>query len=114
MRTGTKILRNEAIRGGTPVIAGTRITVTDVVRYYRMYLSKVAARFTSPPDPRRGWVVPLEAIVGEIRSHLRHLSPAQIEAALAYWHDHRVEVEQELKGEEAAALEAKQRYSGLP
>ena len=109
-----EIVRKEAVRGDALIIEGTRTTVTDVVRYYRMYLPVVTTRFAGPPDPLAGCIVPMAAIAEEIRTHLPHLSQEQAVAALAYWHDHQEAVEAELRHEEAAAQEAKRKYSKLP
>src|SRR3972149_586303 len=67
MKTRSKIARREGVRGAAPVIAGTRITVTDIVRYYRMYLPELVAQILEPPDPAVGCVVSMEAIVKECR-----------------------------------------------
>lgn len=114
MVKNAQIIRKEGVRGGAPSIAGTRITVTDIVHYYRLYLPEIAARLSGPPDPRKGCMVPIAGIVEEIRTHLPHLSPAQVQAALAYWYGHEDELAQELREEEAASREAEQMYSRLP
>lgn len=58
---------------GVPRISGTRVRVQDVIAWYL----------------RGGWSV--EQIVQEFG-----LSPAQIHAALAYYYDHQVEIDQAL------------------
>ena len=68
------------IRGGKPRIAGTRITVADIVLFHRRM--------------GRG----LEEIAGTY-----DLPPAAVYAAMAYYYDHKSEVDQSLEDEEAFA-----------
>lgn len=109
-----RIVRQAGVRGGAPTIEGTRITVTDIVWYYRTHLPELVTEFAGPPDPRVRCVVPLPAIVEEIRTQLPHLSPEQVKAALAYWYKHQDEVAHELQEEDAAAEKAKREYAQLP
>ena len=67
------ITRNPAVCGGQPVIVGTRTPVKSIVGYYKMGLS-----------------------VEEILEGLPHLSPAQVFAALSYYHDHQAEIERDI------------------
>jgi uncharacterized protein (DUF433 family) len=60
---GTLIDRDPAIRAGRPKIAGTGVTVMRVAAWYKMGLS---------PE--------------EIATQYGHLAPAQVHAALAYYH----------------------------
>jgi excisionase family DNA binding protein len=57
--------------GGRPRIAGRRVSVANIAILYE----------------RHGW--PVERIVSEL-----DLTPAEIHAALAYYHDHKAEIEQ--------------------
>ena len=59
--------------GGQPVLAGTRTPVKSIVGYYKMGMS-----------------------VEEILEGLPHLSPAQVFAALSYYHDHQAGIEQDI------------------
>lgn len=68
--------------GGSPVIAGTRIRVSDIVRYREMW-----------PD--------LSSIVRQ----LPHLTLEQVNAALAYYDSHRAEIDNEIETEAALAKE---------
>lgn len=61
------------IAGGVPLIEGTRITVRCIAAYYQLGMS-----------------------VDEILASLRHLTAAQVHAALAYYFDHQVEVDRDL------------------
>ena len=81
---GTFIVRDQAIRGGRPRIAGTGVTVRRIVSWYQLGLA---------PE--------------EIARRIGHLSLAQVYAALAYYHANREEIEADLKAEEeeAKALE---------
>jgi uncharacterized protein (DUF433 family) len=70
------------VRGGKPRIVGTRITVADIViMFLRMGQS-------------------LEVIAGKY-----DLSPAAVYAAMSYYYDHRIEVEQSIQEDEAFADE---------
>ena len=60
--------------GGRPIIRGTRTPVKAIVGYYKMGLS-----------------------VEEILEGLPHLTPAQVYEALSYYHDHRPEIDQDIK-----------------
>lgn len=66
--------------GGSPVIAGTRVRVADIVRYSRLH-----------EDPPR------------ILKALPHITTRQLEAAMAYYRAHRREIEAEIKEDETAA-----------
>jgi uncharacterized protein (DUF433 family) len=61
----------QGARGPKPVIKGTRIRIRDVVNWY----------------VGMGWSV------GQILEEFPHLTPAGIHAALAYYWDHRDELE---------------------
>ncbi len=59
--------------GGRPVIRGTRTPVKSIVGYHKLGLP-----------------------VDEILEGLPHLTPAQVYAALSYYHDHQDAIEQEI------------------
>jgi len=65
------IVRVEGVLGGQPVIEGTRIAVWHIVGYYY----KVGMS------------------VEDILAEWAYLQPAQVFSALAYYHDHRVEID---------------------
>lgn len=66
------ITKIENICGGQAIIAGTRLAVWHIVDYYyRVGLS-----------------------VEEILSEWDYLAPAQVFSALAYYHDHKAEIDQ--------------------
>ena len=77
---GTLIVRSPEIRGGRPRIAGTGITVSRIVGWYKLGLS---------PE--------------EIASQIPHLTLAQVYAALTYYHANREEIEQDLAEENTLA-----------
>jgi uncharacterized protein (DUF433 family) len=77
---GTLIVRDPALRGGRPRIAGTGVTVRRVVGWYRLGLN---------PE--------------EIADRFGHLSLAQVHAALAYYHANREEIEADIQADEAEA-----------
>jgi uncharacterized protein (DUF433 family) len=79
---GTLIVRDPEIRGGRPRLAGTGVTVSRVVGWYRL---------GSSPE--------------EIADRFGHLTLAQVHAALAYFHANREEVEADLAAEERNADE---------
>src|SRR5213595_3980379 len=74
---GSLIARTPGIKGGTPHIAGTGVTVRTLARWYKLGLSP-------------------EEIAGEIP----HLCLAQVYTALAYYHANRDEMEAEMAAEE--------------
>lgn len=68
------IVRKEGVRGGRPVIKGSRILVSLIATYYKMG--------ESPDDILRLYP---------------HLAPAAVYDALSYYHDHQAEMEKELE-----------------
>lgn len=66
--------RKPTVRGGRPVIRGTRFLVSDVIWHYKRGLS-----------------------VEEILLHFPHLTAAGIYGALAYYHEHQAEIEAEIR-----------------
>jgi uncharacterized protein (DUF433 family) len=68
------------VRGGKPRLSGTRLTVADIVVLHR----------------RLGQS--LEEIAGKY-----DLPPAAVYAAMAYYYDHRVEIEQSIEDDAAFA-----------
>ena len=75
---GTIITRTAGIKGGSPHIAGTGVTVRTIARWYKLGMS---------PE--------------EIASEISHLNLAQVYAALAYYHANQAEMEAEMAAEEA-------------
>jgi uncharacterized protein (DUF433 family) len=74
----TMITRTPGIKGGTPHVAGTGVTVRTIARWYKLGLS---------PE--------------EIAAEISHLELAHIYAALAYYHANRQEMEADMAAEEA-------------
>ncbi|MBI3193260.1 MAG: DUF433 domain-containing protein [Ignavibacteriae bacterium] len=66
------IERNPKILNGIPIIEGTRISVATVAGYFQLGMS-----------------------VDEILISLKHLTQAQVHSALAYYFDHRQEIEKQ-------------------
>src|SRR5262249_60381116 len=85
------ITRIPDVCGGQPVIAGTRTPVKSIVGYYKMGMS-----------------------VEEILEGLPRLSPAQVFAALSYYHDHQAEIEQDLADSRVESLLARYGLKALP
>ena len=85
------ITRSPAVCGGQPVIAGTRTPVKSIVGYYKMGMS-----------------------VEEILEGLPHLSPAQVFAALSYYHDHQAEIEQDIAASRVETLITRYGLKALP
>lgn len=77
------ITRRARVCGGSPTIAGTRVRVSDVVRYWRLHGDRV-----------------------RIQKALPHLDENQIRAALDYYDAHKDEIEGEIKEEEVPASRA--------
>lgn len=111
MSVKAKIVRNASMRGGSPTIDGTRITVTDVVRNYWLYVPQLASSYTGPPHPEQGFRVGIEAIAQELSVHFQSLSAEQVRAALVYWYQHQEEIQKELDEEDIAAIELRRKYS---
>ncbi len=78
LEIGTLIVRTSGIKGATPHIAGTGITVRTLVRCYKLGMS-----------------------LEEIATEYPQLGLAQVYAALAYYHAHRDEMEADMAAEEA-------------
>ena len=74
------IVKRARVCGGSPTIEGTRIRVSDIVRYHA-----------------------LKGDVGGVRAALPHLSDAQVKAALNYYRDRQKEIDREIEEEAAAA-----------
>jgi uncharacterized protein (DUF433 family) len=68
------ITSTRGIADGAPIIEGTRITVRCIAGYYQMGMS-----------------------VDEILTSLSHLTPAQVHSALAYYFDHKKEIDIDLE-----------------
>ena len=79
---GTLIDRDQQVRGGRPKIAGTGLTVSRIVCWYKMGMT---------PE--------------EIALEYPHLTLAQVHAALAYYHVNRDEIESDIAQDAAAALD---------
>ncbi len=75
---GRLIDSNPKIKGGTPLIAGTGVTVRTIVRWYKLGLS---------PE--------------EIAAEYPHLTLSQVYAALAFYHANREDMEAHMAAEEA-------------
>lgn len=114
MSTEVKIVCRPDVRGGTPSIDGTRISVTDIVRIYRTHLPAIVAWYEGPPHPGRGFGIDVGTIVEAVRTELPHLSKEQVTAAFSYWYENEDEVGRELAEEDIAAIEARRKYSRLP
>ena len=70
--------------GGSPVIAGTRIRVSDIVRYRGVW----------PDNP-----------VAMIIENFPHLTAEQVEAAFRFYERHREEIDEEIEVERKLAEE---------
>ena len=78
------------VRGGRPHIAGTRISVADVVlMHFRLNhtLPEIAGRFD--------------------------LSPADVYAAMAWYYDHRAEIDADIAADEAFAAGFEEKHPSL-
>jgi len=86
---GVVIVRSPGIKGGTPHIAGTGITVRTLVCMYKLGMS---------PE--------------EIGGEFPHLELAQVYAALAYYHAHREVMEADMATEEAESDRIENEHHG--
>ena len=88
---GTLITRSPEIRGGRPRIAGTGVTVRQIVASHRLGLS-----------------------VEEIADHIGHISVGQVYAALAYYHANHEEIDADLAEEDAFTKELERQHGIVP
>src|SRR5271166_4188457 len=84
---GNLITRTAGLKGGTPHIAGTGVTVRTVALCYKLGMS-----------------------AEEIAAEYPHLQLAQVYAALAYYHANRPEVEADIAAEEADSERIEQEH----
>lgn len=87
---GSLISRTPGIKGGTPHIAGTGVTVRTIVRWYKLGLS--------PED---------------IAAEYPHLSLAQVYGALAYYHANRDVLDAHMAAEEVESDRIEQEHLRL-
>lgn len=85
---GMMIVQTPDIRGGRPRIAGTGITVLRIAGWYQMGFG---------PE--------------EIARKYKHLTLAQIYAALAYYHANKAAIDAEIAAEEAEIEELERQYA---
>lgn len=85
------IVKTPGVCGGKPRIAGHRIRVQDIAVWHEQL----------------GWSP------DEIVSHYPQLSLAKVYAALAYYHDHREEIRQQMAEDEAFIEAFKQSHSSV-
>jgi uncharacterized protein (DUF433 family) len=88
---GTLIVQTPEIRGGRPRIAGTGITVMRIAAWYTLGLS---------PE--------------EIARKYKHLSLAQIHAALAYYHANKAVIDEDMMAEEAEIEQLEREHTSSP
>ncbi len=77
---GSLISRRPEIRGGRPCIAGTGVSVRRLVIFYNMGMT-----------------------VEEIAQDWPQLSLAQVQAAIAYYHANKVEIDADIEAEDREA-----------
>jgi len=87
---GRLVTSTPGIKGGTPHVAGTGVTVRTIVRYYKLGMSP-------------------EGIAAEYP----HLSLAQVYGALAYYHANRDEMDLHMAAEEAESDRIEQEHLRL-
>lgn len=78
------VTRVPGVQGGEPVLVGTRTPVRSIaVLYWRTY-------------PKQ---------IDEVQAALPHLTRIQLDAALAYYCDHRAEIDADIEGHRQALQE---------
>ncbi len=84
------IVSNPKIRSGRPIIAGTTLRVQDiaVAHLYQHYTAQ------------------------EITEHYPTVNLAQVHAALAYYYEHKAEIDRQIDEDEKFAQEAKEKGLG--
>jgi uncharacterized protein (DUF433 family) len=85
------IATNPNVRGGRPIIAGTRISVSDVV---------IAVKFHQQSSEE------------VITNDYPHLTLAQVHAALAYYYEHPAAIDAEIADTERQTQELKDKRVG--
>ena len=85
------ITQDERISGGSPIIAGTRTRVIDIVIEYE-YLGRTADEI--------------------IDAHV-HLNLAQVHDALSHYYEHREEMDREIRERQEKIEELKKRYQAV-
>ena len=86
---GSLIVRSPEICGGRPRLAGTGVSVSRVVGWYKL-----------------GWTAE------QIAEEIEHLNLAQVYAALTYYHANRDEIEASIQSEQDEADKLEQSQSG--
>ena len=84
---GTLLVRTPDVCGGRLRIEGTRLTVNQIVTWYKKGFS-----------------------AEEIADLYPHLTPAQVYTALAYYHANRTEIEEDLAVEKIEADQSEQAH----
>ena len=88
---GSLITRSPDIKGGTPHVAGTGVTVRTIVRWHHSGLT---------PE--------------EIALRIGHLALSQVHAALAYYYANREAMDREMTEEEAESDQIEKRQQEVP
>lgn len=88
---GSLITRSPGIKGGTPHIAGTGVTVRTIVRWHRSGL-----------------------LPEEMATRIGHVSLAQVHAALAFYFANRDALEREMAEEEAESERIEREHLARP
>jgi uncharacterized protein (DUF433 family) len=84
--------RVPGVMGGSPVIKGTRIRVSDLVHYWQ----------NCPDDATR-----------EILEGFPHLTSAQIDAAYSYYTENKAEIDREAETDKRIAAEWQRRQGSI-
>lgn len=84
---GTLITRTPGVRGGSPCIAGTGVSVMRIANYHNMGYS-----------------------AEEIASGYGHISLAQVYAALTYYYANKQEIDDDIEDEHAAYVKYEKEY----
>lgn len=88
---GTLVVRTPEMQGGRPRIAGTGVTARRIAGWYQLGLS-----------------------LEEIAPRVGHVSLAQVDAALAYYHANRGEIDADIAAEEDEAERLEQDHLPFP
>lgn len=84
------------VRGGDPIILGTRITVTDVLRYLLDDASALKMQERESLVEKVDAVLASETLLSEVANRVTHdiphLTPMQVAAALRYFRDNGGEI----------------------
>ncbi len=107
MNTSSMLITKSNVRGGNPVIKGTRIAVTDVVRFAAIHIAELSTESKDLERPKDFDKVLLEEpwrsqVLRRLLADWPHVSKDALLQAWDYYRRHKKEVESLVEMEDAA------------